>query len=257
MRLIDRKGLRYERLLVLERLPAKSKTDTNARWLCRCDCGQLTVAYGQDLEKGKHKSCGCLNGERIMQHGMSHTRVYHVWQAMLQRCENPKAQRYADYGGRGIKVCAEWHKFENFFRDMGDRPAGYSIEREDNNGNYEPGNCRWATTKTQMNNQRRSRVIEINGQKRTLAEWAEYAGIGWFTLRQRLDRMGWDIERALTDAIKEPVMHTFGGKTMTLLAWSEETGINLDTLRSRLGKLGWSLEKTLTTGARPRKEQTT
>jgi hypothetical protein len=191
-----------------------------------------------------------------MQHGMSHTRVYHVWQAMLQRCENPKAQRYADYGGRGISVCAAWHKFENFFRDMGDRPKGYSIEREDNNGNYEPGNCRWATTKTQMNNQRRSRVIEVNGQRRTLAEWAEYAGLDWFTLRQRLDRCGWDIERALTDPVRQDAQYEFQGKSMTMVEWGVETGIAVDTLRKRMSKLGWSFEKTLTTGARPRKEQT-
>jgi lambda repressor-like predicted transcriptional regulator len=257
MRLIDRLGRRYGRLVVIERLPAKSKTDTNARWFCRCDCGRGTIAYGQDLEKGKHKSCGCLNAERIMQHGMSHTHVYHVWQAMLQRCENPNSQVYANYGGRGISVCSEWHRFENFYRDMGDRPAGYSLDREDNNGNYERDNCRWTTTDVQANNKRRNRVIEINGHKKTLAQWAEYAGLSWATLRQRLDRMGWDIERALTDAIKEPVTYSFDGKTMTLLAWSEEIGVHIDTLRSRLGKLGWSLEKTLTTGARPRKEQTT
>ncbi len=253
MQLIDRTGDRYERLVVIERLGAKSKTDTNARWVCRCDCGRLAVAYGQDLARGKVKSCGCLNGERIMQHGMSHTHVYHVWQAMLQRCENPKSQSYANYGGRGISVCPEWHRFENFYRDMGDRPAGYSLDRANNNGNYERDNCRWATTTVQANNKQRNRIIEINGQRRTFAEWAEYAGLKWDTLRNRLDRCGWDLERALTDDIRQERQHTFAGKTLTMKEWAAETGIAEDTLRKRMSKLGWSLEKTLMTGPWPQR----
>jgi len=254
MRLIDRLGQRYDRLVVIERLPAKSKTDTNARWFCRCDCGRGTVAYGQDLARGKVKSCGCLNAERIMQHGMSHTHVYHVWQAMLQRCENPNAQSYANYGARGISVCPAWHNFEAFFADMGNRPTGYSLERENNDGNYEPENCRWATTVEQANNNRRNRIIVINGQSRTFAQWAKYAGLKWYTLRQRLDVCGWDIERALTEPVTEAEQYTFREKTMTLKEWADETGIHIDTLRSRLGnKLGWSLERTLTTGARKRR----
>lgn len=256
MRLIDRLGQRYDRLVVVERLPAKSKTDTNARWICRCDCGRATIAYGQDLARGKVKSCGCLNAERIMQHGMSDTHVYAVWQAMLQRCENPKSQAYANYGGRGIAVCDRWHKFEGFFSDMGNRPKGYSLDRRDNNGPYSPENCRWATTTTQANNQRRNRVITIYGRSRTFAEWAKYAGLDWYTLRERLDRCGWDLERALTDPVRQDTKHEFRGKALTMTEWGAETGIAVDTLRKRMSKLGWSLEKTLTTGARPRKEQT-
>lgn len=246
MRLIDRTGLRYGRLVAVERLPAKSKTDTNARWFCRCDCGRGTVAYGQDLAREKVKSCGCLNAERIMQHGMAGTHVYHVWKAMRQRCENPKAQRYADYGGRGIRVCDEWKSFERFFSDMGNRPKGYSLDRIDNDGGYNKANCRWATTKQQNNNNRRNRIVELNGEKRTIAEWADRVGLDWTTIRNRLDIHGWSVEQALSAPVKGAELFEHRGRKQTLREWSEETGINLDTLRSRIGKLGWSIERALT-----------
>lgn len=248
MQLIDRTGHRYGHLIVIERLPAKSKKDTNARWFCRCDCGLGTVAYGQDLARGKVKSCGCWNPNRIMQHGMAGTHVYRVWQAMLQRCENPKAQSFANYGGRGIQVCEEWHKFEKFIADMGDRPRGFSLDRIEVDGPYSKENCRWATTKQQNNNTRRNRVIEFRGERRTLAGWAELYGLNWTTLRERLDRLKWDdLEAALTSPPRMPALHEFGGEKKTLAQWAEATGIPLDTLRSRLSKLGWSIEKTLTT----------
>lgn len=246
MRLIDRTGDRYGRLTVIERLPAKSKTDTNARWYCRCDCGRSTVAYGQDLERGKVKSCGCLNAERIMQHGYSGRHVYGVWQAMRQRCENPKAQRYADYGARGIRVCDEWRRFENFLADMGDRPQGYSLDRIDNDGPYSKENCRWTISKVQNNNKRDSRVIEFRGEKRTLAEWADHLGLEWSSLRGRIDRYGWDLERALTTPPTVTKLYEFNGKTLSLRDWAVESGIPLETLRSRVSKLKWSIDRALT-----------
>ena len=245
MKVIDRTGQRYVRLVALERLPAKSKTDTNARWFCRCDCGVGVVAYGQDLQKGKVKSCGCLNAERIMQHGMSNTHVYAVWQAMLQRCENPNAQRYSDYGGRGISVCQGWHRFEAFFADMGNRPKGYSLDRIDNDGNYRKDNCRWALTKQQANNKRINRIIEFNGEKRTLAEWAERVGLGWYTLRSRLDVYGWNIEKSLTTPSTLAALYEFDGRKQTLRQWSEEMSIPLETLSSRIRKLGWAVDRAL------------
>lgn len=252
MRLIDRTGDRYARLTVVERLPAKSSRDTNARWFCRCDCGRATVAYGGDLERGKVKSCGCLNAERIMQHGMSNTHVYAVWQAMLQRCENPKAQRYEIYGGRGISVCESWHRFENFYADMGVRPKGYSLDRIDVHKGYCKENCRWATTVQQANNKQRNRIVEFKGEKKTLAEWAETIGIGWYTLRSRLDNYGWDVERAFTERVHSDVLHTFRGRSKTLPAWCEEFGQSYDLVKARLSKLNWSLEDALMCPAGPK-----
>lgn len=203
MRLIDRTGQRYGRLVVLERGPKpNSPKDTNARWLCQCDCGKTTVAYGQDLKRGKVVSCGCWNEEKRTKHGMYATHVNSVWRQMLDRCRNPKNPRYADYGGRGISVCERWHDFSNFIADMGDRPKGYTLERINNAAGYSPENCKWATYSEQLNNRRNSRLIEFNGKSQTMAEWAKETGIGWHTLRQRLDRLGWSVERALTEKPK-------------------------------------------------------
>jgi hypothetical protein len=127
-------------------------------------------------------------------HKMSYSRVYVIWQLMIQRCENPKNDHYQNYGGRSIAVCERWHKFENFLADMGNCPKGMSIERIDNNGNYELRNCKWATRKEQNNNSRRNHFIEFNGQKKTIQQWAEYFGIHHTTLRARI-RLKWPIEK--------------------------------------------------------------
>jgi len=108
--------------------------------------------------RGKTRSCGCLRNEQQFKHGRCETLVYRIWAEMLQRCNNHKSPSFKDYGGRGIKVCERWHSFANFYTDMGDKPAGLSIDRADNDGNYEPGNCRWADAKTQATNCRKRRT---------------------------------------------------------------------------------------------------
>lgn len=195
MKVIDRLGQRYERLTVTGRAPNKSSSDTNARWHCRCDCGRMTIAYGQDLQRGKVKSCGCLNASRIVKHGKSHTAAYRVWKAMRARCRDPN---FRNYGERGICVAPEWEDFEVFYADMGDPPRRMSIERKDNNGPYCKANCIWATSKEQLNNQRRNRLITAFGRTQTIAQWAEETGVDWFTLRNRIDRRKWSPEEAIS-----------------------------------------------------------
>ncbi len=131
-------------------------------WLCSCDCGNNHTTTGSCLRSGESKSCGCLKADSLRAahttHGHSRSRTYISWQKMHERCTNHKRHRFEHYGGRGIKVCKHWEKFENFLADMGERPPGTSIDRHpDNDGNYEPTNCRWATPKQQQENTRRKR----------------------------------------------------------------------------------------------------
>jgi hypothetical protein len=130
---------------------------------------------------------------------MAHDPVYRVWIEMRARCSNPNHASWRNYGGRGIRVSDEWgESFETFLRDMGPRPKGYQIERVDNNRGYSKENCVWATVRQQRNNQRNNRILEVNGVRRTFAEWARLSGLPWTTIRSRIERYGWDVESAVT-----------------------------------------------------------
>lgn len=167
-------GQRFGALMVVERYAENTRLG-KSKWLCRCGCGTEIVAVSGNLTHGNTKSCGCMKaawcGGVKTSHGMSRHRggapsapEYNSWCGMIARCENPNAPKYADYGGRGITVCDRRRdSFETFFEDMGPRPTpGHSIDRIDVDGNYEPGNCRWATAKVQANNQRRHKEREAH-----------------------------------------------------------------------------------------------
>jgi hypothetical protein len=162
---VDLTGHRFGRLIALRR----TYENKRSMWLCRCDCGESKLVPYASLAYGLTRSCGCLQREliskRTFRHGEARspgreeTVEYKTWAAMLGRCRNPKHQAYKNYGGRGITVCDRWLTFENFLADMGRRPSKeLSIDRINNDGNYEPGNCRWATRKEQIANQRKPKL---------------------------------------------------------------------------------------------------
>lgn len=141
-----------------------------------------------------------IGNDRAVTHGQSRTRTYCVWSGMVQRCTLETSHHWARYGGRGIRVCDRWRSFENFLTDMGEKPPGKTIEREDNDGDYEPGNCRWATPSEQARNRSNNRRIAIGGEVRTFVEWCEHHGLSkseWSRAIHRLNR-GMDPERAFT-----------------------------------------------------------
>lgn len=179
---IDLSGRRFDRLVVVRQLPERS-SNGGVQWACQCDCGGETLASGDALRRKITRSCGCLHKDVIISHGMRNTPEYRCWASMKSRCENPRHLGFKDYGGRGIKVCQRWHAFENFFADMGRRPsADHSIDRyPDNDGNYELGNCRWATAKQQIDNRRRpkqKRIVHIRGLEfRTVSDAAKHFGV--------------------------------------------------------------------------------
>jgi hypothetical protein len=196
-------GKRFGRLKVI----GFSHKDKRGKpyWICQCDCGNTTVSRADSLKSGKANSCGCLSAERIVRANTVHGRcsngkkngdaTYRSWHSMKQRCCDPNADQYPLYGKRGIKVCNRWlHSFENFVADMGERPVGTTIDRIDSNGNYEPGNCRWATAEEQNNNTRSNHFILFRGKTKTLAQWSHEVGISESTVSSRIGR-GWKNDR--------------------------------------------------------------
>ena len=201
MKLQDLTGQRFGRLTVIERACPEKKD--KVYWICRCDCGNYSIATGNNLKSGNTQGCGCMKIEGMRSanrtHGQTGTRLYKAWESMRQRCYNPKKDHYKDYGGRGIVVCDEWLNDFQAFYDWA-MANGYAenltLDRMDADGNYCPENCRWATVKEQQNNRRNNHLITYNGETHTIAEWSEIVGVNRNTLKGRI-RKGLPIEEVL------------------------------------------------------------
>lgn len=207
MRTIDLIGKRFGRLFVAGR---SGSVRGEAAWRCLCDCGTEHVVRGSFLRNKISRSCGCLQRDLASKSKVVHgarakgvalSPEYTAWMRMLARCRNLSDPSYPRYGGRGIKVCQRWSVGRNaalvFMQDMGPRPSpAHSIDRIDNDGNYEPGNCRWATAKEQARNRRSNRIVVLFGDRMALAEAVERLGLDYRTVKARL-RLGWSTDRAL------------------------------------------------------------
>jgi hypothetical protein len=174
-----------------------------ARWKCKCECGRAISVNGTDLRRGT-KSCGCLQrisaSERLTKHGKCGTRIYRIWKGIIVRCTNSKHHSYKHYGAKGITVCEEWRNFEEFLKWS--VANGYndtlSIDRIDNSEGYCPSNCRWATTTEQANNTSKNHYVTFQGETHTVKAWSMITGISYRTLLDRINKLKWDVERALT-----------------------------------------------------------
>lgn len=200
------KGQRFGRLTVVS-FPAYCTSGSYVD--CLCDCGNKKSTLFWLLLNGRCQSCGCQkrdNCRRVFRtHGQYGTPTYGIWAAMITRCTNPNARYYERYGGRGIKVCERWLKFENFLADMGVRPEGLTLERKNNDDNYSPENCIWATLAQQANNRSNNHFIEIRGERLTLSQWARRFGLKANMVNYRVVRLGWTVEEALNLVPRRPV----------------------------------------------------
>lgn len=176
-------------------------------WLCRCDCGIEKIIKRTNIIKGATQSCGCLHKERFgalnRTHGASGTLTWKRWRSMVARCTMKNAKSYPRYGGRGIIVCERWlTSFENFLSDMGECPDdNFTLERKNNDGNYELTNCRWATRKEQNRNSSRNHILVFKDESHCITEWADILGINFRTIMTRINK-GWSAEQALGTPIK-------------------------------------------------------
>ena len=214
-------------------------------YLCKCSCEKGTEKYVdlQNLKSGKSISCGCLTIENakkhFTKHGETKTKLYNTWSGMRHRCNNPNDDRYKDYGGRGIRVCDEWLNSYEVFRDWS-LSHGFennlTIDRIDNDGNYEPSNCRWVDNKTQANNKRSNVIIEHNGIKKNTTEWGNELGINPRNIRNRLRRGITDDRLFSKDNLCKIHRIEYKGETHTLTEWSEITEINRATIWYRYKK---------------------
>lgn len=197
------------------RLTVESFSHTDGRrraqWNCVCDCGSKCIVTGISLRCNHTMSCGCLQDEHLksgsISHGYTNTPVWKAWRAMRYRCRSKNNDRYMNYAGRGISCCERWNVFENFLQDMGEPPAGYTLERIDVNGNYEPSNCKWITADAQYSNKTTTLFVSFHGGKYSFRDLVKASGIKHMTAYARYRTYGWTAERTFGNVDPSSVTH--------------------------------------------------
>ena len=197
----DLTGQKFNYLTVLE---YEGRKKSRTMWKCQCECGKITYVDSNSLKTGNTKACGCHQSDgwgNNKTHGMTKTKLYRTWQGMRNRCYRKSNKYYYNYGGRGICVCDTWKNSFEAFRDWA-LSNGYDdrlmLDRIDNDGNYEPNNCRWVDRFQQMNNTRNNRILEYDGKAMTVTEWGRKIGLAPHILEKRINNYGWSVEEALT-----------------------------------------------------------
>ena len=243
-------GKRYGRLTVVAFSHYRKLQKGALRiYTCRCDCGSQLEANRTNLRCGITASCGCLQKDRAsassLKHGMAkRCPEYTAWLLMKSRCLNPKNRSWTRYGGRGIQIYAEWiDSFQSFFQYLGPKPTPkHSIDRINNDGNYEPGNVRWATAVEQANNKSTNRMVTVDGRSHTVSQWSREVGIHPSSLHERLSLLGWDEKDAVLLKRTQPKRIEYNGRSLTIRQWSEYTGIPYYALKSRINSPKWTIK---------------
>ena len=234
----------FGKLTVLKR--EGSDKEGKALWLCKCDCGNEALITGKRLRKGTTKSCGCI----VSKHNMTDTTTWKSWRSMMRRCYETTNQHYERYGARGIRVSEKWHEFVNFLTDMGERPDGTSLDRINNDGNYEADNCRWADNFTQNNNRGDYNTKPTLGDLTlNINEWGRKLNIKPTAITERL-RRGWSIEKTLTTPCKSYTKETklwkYKGETKNLSQWAKTLDLDYVALHARI-RMSWEFTKAVET----------
>lgn len=244
--------------------------------VCQCSCGSSAKKIRSDrLVSGEAKSCGCLHKKKITTHGLTKNIHYSRWRQMHRRCYNPKDSAYKSYGGRGITVCEAWHDVSVFVAQLPDGHwVGAEIDRINNDGNYEPGNVRWATPKQNSGNRRSARLLTFDGRTQSQREWAKEMGLPDQTIHHRLTSLGWSVDRALSEptmsvlevakaaskkrweghetkgkpppkTVRRVLFVEHDGQKLTLSELSEVVGIPARSLYSRIFELKWPVSRAI------------
>ncbi len=242
---LDLVGKSFGRLTVIEMIDPEKGEIKNFKknrtyWKCKCECEKERIVQGNYLVKGYSKSCGCHTKERS--YGQTKQIEYASWRSMINRCLDPKNEKYPDYGARGISVCDRWleknNGFKNFFVDMGSRPnKNRTLDRIDNDGNYEPSNCRWATKRVQSRNKRNNVWYDHSGRKKVLKDWAKYFKVNSSSLYEMLQRgktFNEVYDYYITEKPKKLIKYK--GMKMNLSGWARFFGVCGSTLSERIRK---------------------